>query len=366
MPTTKPLADIDEQAFRQYRISGIYAINLVTYWVVASVLVIFNAWDWYLDPVHAPLALAIRVAGAVIIVTSGIVQKRSGNVAAAPWIAKLRTTACAGAIAGALMVLDQGFVYGLAGLIGALLGSSYVAINRKDLLALYLPAIVLTIILMACSHTERFAFINALVFLAMTLLIGLLLATVLESSFRRAFQLEQALLHESRTDSLTGVYNRRALEEHANKELLLAKRTQKSLSVLLIDIDHFKPVNDEHGHDVGDRVLKVIADHCSALVRESEFFGRWGGEEFLAILPATTTEQAMMVAERMRTEVAAIRFEQADVVLRLTVSIGVATVSMSVDGDVSHIWKSLLKAADGALYQAKAAGRNRVDSASVE
>jgi diguanylate cyclase (GGDEF)-like protein len=365
LPTIKPTETMNEKAFREYRISGIYEINLVTYWVVAGVLVLFNTWDWYLDPVHAPQALAIRLAGAAIIIIGGVVQKRSASVAAAPWIAKLRTTASAGAIAGALMVLDSGFVYGLAGLIGALLGSSYLAMNRKDLLVLYLPSILLAVIMMIGIDVERFVFINAMVFLAMTLVIGLLLTSVLENSFRKSFQLEQALLRESRTDSLTNVPNRRSLEELATHALQQAKRSQQPVSLLLIDIDHFKPVNDEYGHDVGDRVLKMIADHCIALVRESEFFGRWGGEEFLAILPATTTEQAIKIADRMRTDVAGIKFEEPGISLRLTVSIGVASVVLSTDNNASLVWKSLLKDADGALYRAKATGRNRIEAATA-
>jgi diguanylate cyclase (GGDEF)-like protein len=159
-------------------------------------------------------------------------------------------------------------------------------------------------------------------------------------------------------DSLTGLPNRRALYDRARAELNRAQREKKSIGLIMMDIDDFKPINDQFGHAAGDEALRLVAEVLQKSKRDYDFTGRWGGDEFLAILPGTSILQAGLVAERIRASIDKVRLE-ADgagaVVLRT--SLGVACASPAfhpVELD------ELLQQADSALYRAKAEGRNRV------
>jgi diguanylate cyclase (GGDEF)-like protein len=186
----------------------------------------------------------------------------------------------------------------------------------------------------------------------------MLLGRVLEASHRRAFALELELQRDARTDALTGLDNRRAMQERATFELKRASRARVPVSLVLCDIDHFKTINDRHGHDAGDDVLRAVGHTLRAAVRETDLLSRWGGEEFLAVLSDTDARRAAEVAERMRAGVEAMPV--AGMPERATISLGVA--SRQVIGDAGADWEALLKEADANLYRAKSAGRNRVVS----
>jgi diguanylate cyclase (GGDEF)-like protein len=351
----------DDSGFRAYRAGLIHAGNETAFVFVAVLVVAFNAWDWFVDPRHALAALWVRLAGGAVIVGSGLVQNRLQRAELAPRIAKFRLMVSAATIALALALLDRGFLVGLAGLVIALLGAAYSTVNRRDVLLLYLPPMALVLAIMAIAGVERFVFVNAACFLGLTVVVGWLLAHVMEDSYRRAYTLEQALLRESRVDALTGVLNRRALEEQGQAALSLCRRHGQPFSVLVVDIDHFKDINDRYGHPVGDQVLGAVAELCRGLIRESDRFGRWGGEEFLALLPETPRAQARMLAERMRAAVAVAGLEFGGDVQRITISAGVAGEDHPGLEDNALTWATLVKAADDAMYRAKAAGRNRVE-----
>ena len=163
-------------------------------------------------------------------------------------------------------------------------------------------------------------------------------------------------------DGLTGIYNRRHFDEVLLAEWKRSIRTQKPLSLLLIDVDCFKELNDRYGHPEGDECLKKIAEQLSKILRRSsDILARYGGEEFAAILPATTKENAQLIADAMRISVEDLKIanegsKTADVV---TVSIG----GCSENAMLSHPAEELLNAADAALYRAKKQGRNRVQIA---
>lgn len=161
----------------------------------------------------------------------------------------------------------------------------------------------------------------------------------------------QSLAH---TDSLTGVWNRYHMEESIDAEISAAQRYQRSCSLLLFDIDHFKQFNDNHGHDAGDQVLKALTASVGTCLRAADHFGRWGGEEFL-VLTGVEADGAALLAERIRQEVEKIDLGDLG---RVTVSIGVSGYRA---GDSR---KQLVARADQAMYQAKENGRNRVVSAS--
>ncbi|MDB4948663.1 MAG: hypothetical protein JWM27_1312 [Gemmatimonadetes bacterium] len=162
------------------------------------------------------------------------------------------------------------------------------------------------------------------------------------------------------TDELTRLPNRRHLLALADEGLHDARRQAAPFSVLALDVDHFKRVNDEHGHDVGDEVLRRVAAACRAALREGDHVGRTGGEEFVVVLPRTDAARALEVAERLRGAVEGLDWDEVAPGLRVTLSVGVAerTPADAGFGEVS-------KRADDSLYRAKAGGRNRVDLAGV-
>jgi two-component system, cell cycle response regulator len=158
------------------------------------------------------------------------------------------------------------------------------------------------------------------------------------------------------TDSLTGLYNRRYLETHLGHLIEHFINRGKALSILAIDVDFFKPINDTHGHDAGDRVLQELAVRIRQCTRTIDLCCRTGGEEFILVLPSTDMNAADQVAERLRKSVASKSFSVGDGKnIPVTISIGVACL-----GDASDTLDKLLKQADSALYAAKREGRNRV------
>ncbi len=169
--------------------------------------------------------------------------------------------------------------------------------------------------------------------------------------------LELELARMARTDVLTGLNNRRSFMKLAETELSRTARYAGSMSVLMLDIDHFKRINDTHGHQVGDRVIQRLAALCQETLRDLDVIGRLGGEEFAVTMPSTGHSDAMVVAERLREAIEAgcVVLPQG-LPLRFTVSIGVTTVAQEGNLD------TLLDQADKALYKAKNSGRNRVCS----
>jgi len=160
------------------------------------------------------------------------------------------------------------------------------------------------------------------------------------------------------TDPLTGAFNRHRFEEQAAIELARVRRYGKPLSLIMLDGDHFRQINDDYGHDAGDAVLQAIVDACRGALRQSDIVGRMDGEAFAILLPETTMDGAWETAERVRARVAAHRVPHGDEMVSFTVSLGVATS----DGNDWHLGR-LMASADRALHAAKAAGRNRVVTA---
>lgn len=158
----------------------------------------------------------------------------------------------------------------------------------------------------------------------------------------------------SSTDALTGLRNRRHVEEYLAKLTSLARRYVEPIAVLVIDIDHFKSVNDTHGHDAGDAVLREVASRMLGSVRLEDMVGRWGGEEFLVVLPNTAEQGAAELAERLRQVVAdtPCRLDDGDAV-QVTISVGCAANLIDDAG-------RLVRSADTAMYEAKQTGRDRV------
>jgi len=174
----------------------------------------------------------------------------------------------------------------------------------------------------------------------------------------RIIELEQRILKLATTDSLTGVLNRRAFFERMEQEINRSLRENTSLSLILIDIDYFKKVNDRYGHQTGDIVLQGLTEQLLNSSRPYDFVGRYGGEEFVICLPGANISQAGSVAERMRSNVEEMKIMLPDgsQSIRITASFGVTSFLMGSKEKVD----SLIKRADNALYKAKNEGKNRV------
>jgi diguanylate cyclase (GGDEF)-like protein len=172
--------------------------------------------------------------------------------------------------------------------------------------------------------------------------------------------LQRSLMHQqlqaaARTDQKTGLLNATSWQREADSEIGRALRTGEPLALLLIDVDHFKRVNDSHGHLIGDDVLRGLAAELRQQVRDSDVVGRFGGEEFVAALPRADTEVACQIAERLRMRASMMNVFTEDAAISVTISIGVAVLRLH-GKDLFE----LLAAADLALYWAKDAGRNQV------
>jgi diguanylate cyclase (GGDEF)-like protein len=188
--------------------------------------------------------------------------------------------------------------------------------------------------------------------------LGVIAAYCLDNTVNRA-----KLTRSGFTDALTGWHNRRYLQTRLQEELARSHRERTSLVCLMLDIDHFKRVNDQHGHLVGDDVLRQLAQRASREVRASDIAARYGGEEFVILLPATELDAGMALAERIREAIGGAPFAVRGVErpLTLSVSIGIAAHRPDKGGtDLKLVAESLVMAADFALYEAKAGGRDRV------
>ena len=172
-------------------------------------------------------------------------------------------------------------------------------------------------------------------------------------------RLESELHRRATTDELTGIANRGCFMDNLSAERSRSARRQRQLAVIMMDIDHFKQINDKYGHAIGDKTLRAITALCSEVLREEDAFGRLGGEEFAVMLPETEAIHALEVAERMRSLIAGLAIEvnseSGAAILKTTCSFGVAMLN---GADTNH--EQLLARADKALYEAKQTGRNRV------
>lgn len=175
----------------------------------------------------------------------------------------------------------------------------------------------------------------------------------------RIINLESRIMEMANKDFLTGILNRRAFMERMEEEIVRSVREHKIFSLILIDIDHFKTINDSYGHQVGDLVLQKVTGRLSEIIRPYDSLGRYGGEEFVVCSPERNMDQSAIIAERMRRNTEEIKIKLPDNTLfpiQITASFGVACFMEGIDDNTDAI----IKRADDALYRAKSEGRNRV------
>lgn len=174
--------------------------------------------------------------------------------------------------------------------------------------------------------------------------------------FSRLQKYSEHLRYVAQYDNLTGVRNAGAYYAQCEQYIRMAQRAERGFAVLFVDLDHFKKINDTHGHAAGDAVLRAVGQSLLLTVRDTDVVGRVGGEEFSILLPDTDCDGAMELAERIRTRIEELQINQASgMALQATASVGV-----SICRDASHSIQSIQREADAAMYQAKAGGRNRV------
>lgn len=209
--------------------------------------------------------------------------------------------------------------------------------------------------LAAFTNTPAGHVANTVLIFALANGFGLYFCVRFGAAQRREYAALNELKRKAETDALTGLLNRRRVDELCRWQFSAAQNNGHPCALLLLDIDHFKNVNDSAGHAAGDAVLAEMARRCSRILRLVDIFGRIGGEEFAVFMPHATREQALLTAERLRKAVGDIPFRAEDKSLSVTVSIGGAALTSETD-----TLASLFRQADDALYAAKRCGRDRV------
>ncbi|MBP1934420.1 GGDEF domain-containing protein [Ammoniphilus resinae] len=189
--------------------------------------------------------------------------------------------------------------------------------------------------------------------LVSTSIVGWLILLTMTFFIIKNKRLVEELEYHSLTDNLTQAFNRRYLEQYYEKFLTESSRQKQTLSIMLFDIDHFKKINDQFGHNAGDLVLQRLAAEIKELIRKRDVFVRMGGEEFALFLPNTDLNQADSMAERIRHQVQEVKLDHHGAAISFTISIGITIFKVDT-------LEQLIERADQALYQAKASGRNKV------
>lgn len=314
-------------------------------------IVVFAFWDFVIEPEIAFESLAIRslavLLGSLIYLPE--VKRRWHVLMRAGFMFSVFAT---GVIISELQVIHPSSVAGITACVATL---SLISIRIRTFLSMAaFPSMVFVVT--ALYRLPPLEAINALMMYLVAVVIALVVMLAARDFRRRSSRLEQELVRLSRHDSLTGAFNRRYVTELSLRELDMARRHRRPLAVAMLDIDHFKQINDTYGHDIGDRVIQAMARVCAANLRGTDYFGRFGGEEFIVVMPETGPAAGLEVADRLRNRVEASSVDSPQGPVRFTVSIGVAVLPPGAPGD----WHSLLKQADIALYKGKATGRNRV------
>lgn len=351
--------EADYQDDLAQRISGDSTIRAFAF---ALLILAFNIWDRFVDAVHADDALPWRIGTALaILLVHGVwVLARRKTYALYRRLVLIHTVTVPVGMTGAVATLDGGLLYGMSNFIFIYLWIPSVLPGRRDAMLGGILAAISILAVTAVTGHGGLTLGNIAVLAALGILISMTTATKFEAALRRAWQHEQAAVREARTDSLTGLVNRRRFSEAAAAEWGRSIRYGRPSSLILFDLDRFKQINDEQGHAAGDAVLKKVAEVCQFEIRDFDLIARIGGEEFAVLLPETSAEAALGLAERLRRCIERLEVKSGGGVLRPTASFGVAPLTLE-----GHDWTEALHLADGALYRAKENGRNRVETAQL-
>lgn len=314
-------------------------------------------WDHVTDPVGAQQTVLLRLSFLYLFLLGGafLVVRSSRVLAWASMILLLVAPVILTVIFGRL---NNGMLYGIGGYmhfqVTTILCFQCFSLSwglTYNLTVAFLPHLLALI-----GFTHGFQHAQYAVLIWPATAATLMAQWAISENYYQRHSMEEALDLMSRTDPMTGVANRRHFLPLLAAEIRRAQRLNQPLSLLELDIDHFKQVNDTYGHLTGDAAIRLLADQCRCRAREIDVVARLGGEEFAVLLPGADLPQALAVAERIRALVEATPMKSPDSVeFHITVSIGVVQVGQDDEGE-----NSLLARVDKALYMAKNTGRNRV------
>lgn len=327
--------------------------------ILAIFLTLLWGWDYVTDPVGAFDTIALRLLFLLLLPVaagfwSGRTRRRFLEVAM-----PLTLLASEAVFVEILNHLDTGMIYGLAGfmyctIIAILVGQ---CLPLLSCVAYMLVAAALPQLIAGAGLAPGFSQAHYAILIWPATALAVLSQAVFAVEYQKRYRLEQQLKRLSDTDPLSGVGNRRHFMRVLEQETARAQRLTQPLSLLVLDLDHFKRINDAYGHPVGDRVIRRFAELCTNGLRDIDVVARVGGEEFAILLIGSALGPAVEVAERIRRQVESSAVTASgDSVVSFTVSIGVA----QLDADENGV--ELFGRADAALYAAKRSGRNRVMS----
>jgi diguanylate cyclase (GGDEF)-like protein len=317
--------------------------------VFSCCVLLLGAWDHAAHATQDYASTLLRLA-LVILGMGGYAWAGLGWTALPRWILLYLTHSLA------LMTNAGGQVHGLTQampvLVVALVATGLIETRRRRCLALVLTA-ALPYLGIGALVLAPPAWLASVAVLALATVLTLLVATAQASQRRARQRHEEQLLVACRFDSLSGAMSRAYLGERAARDFSLAQRHARPLAVAMLDLDHFKNVNDTHGHATGDAVIRGLVATCKAILRHEDYVGRIGGEEFVCVMPETSASEALACAQRIRMNFERLRLNCRTGQVHATVSIGIAVMGQQ------ETWEALLAEADAAMYRAKNTGRNR-------
>ena len=341
-----------EQKFSEHRTQTAHMA-----WMSAALMLGMYFWDEVIDSAHAERALPYRAFGAFLLVVAGALLARPSHSRV---FMKTLLGLCAMSVVWALYQiyanLDSGFVYGVAGFVYAQICIliCFLGYAIGEAAIVHVIAALLPHVLAMLTKDATFSHVHYAITVWPVTLLAIVAQISLDRQYMQRLHLRGQLLTMATRDPLTGAKNRRSFWDDAPRLANEAVKRSKPISLLMIDADHFKRVNDELGHDAGDAVLVRLCQIISLQMRESDIFCRWGGEEFVALLIEANREESLTLAHRIIDAVRSAEIQlPGEKRLQVTVSIG---VSSTEGGDID----TLLRAADYAMYQAKNGGRNTI------
>ncbi len=323
--------------------------------VVAAVLMIagFVGWDQMRDPGHLGVVASVRLAaGALVLLLLGAVRQVRGLTFRAQALVMYCAIYAMQLAIGVALRPDSALQ--MPGLL-IVMFFGVIALPRASDSLVNVGLAALSVPLVLPRHPVPADVVYQLAHFGTVVILVWAACALLERLSAQSFAYRGRLQREASTDALTGLNNRREFESGMVREMERARRMNVALSLAIIDIDFFKRINDQHGHDGGDLVLREVAQTLMAHIRKSDLLARIGGEEFALVMLGTQPPGAWVVLERLRLAVAALRMRAGAQEIGCTISIGITDC---VEGDVD--WPMLYKRADQALYAAKQGGRNRV------
>jgi len=355
---------ITEESYLVYKFNDskcvVINVGIATVFLIAGLWI----WDWALDPEHAASVLPVRLTMCTILSLYPLAIYAGFRRSALPWLLVTIVISAEATFLHLLTRLKDGVIYGgFSGfmfwfILSVFAGLSF-TFTESLLLNIAIAFMPNLLVHFGLAPDLNLALYNALIW--PTCFIAIFGNLSLDKLYRRLFLYRQRIETLAKTDGLTGIINRSHFIETAPVLVELCRRHEHPVSAFMVDIDHFKQINDVFGHPEGDEVIRHVAETMRLKLRNTDLLARYGGEEFAVILPETTPDNALEVANAIRRHIEETPIALgADRSIRITVSAGVAGYDVLPD-DIGL--EELLKQADMYLYEAKQKGRNRVVAA---